>query len=1359
MRKWNRVFLALWVCFALQPAALAAPNLEFKTFTVGPSGDYPLEDAILKNVEPNVLFYLDVSANMTMSMKGQRPITSNYTMYPEMGDANRRINMLKEDSFGMGGRPVRNASGAELAGVYQRWGRELDYTNNIIGHPDCYYSVDPNKPYFLTFIDRIFAEWNGRGSPPSGFPTALLPYLPVRDGNGNITQWKGSVPKILADQHLVPNDSKMYKLKLVLSRILAVSADGRNEEILSRMRMGVATTFYERTTSGLLSSGMKNAPYKYTGASVTDLYNNATDQYKLYHNGSYQWFTVPNDSGIANAGSHVYTFGPSSQVYQPYVYIYGGVVTGTTDNRKKRSILHIPFDFMYSKSGPSYRPTPSLIAFRELIDGVDQLDTGRAVTSAVLNDEFFISAVPGSAEELIYETSGYNREINYAEGAEGNRTAQINPNNTKCGVIMRRIRNAEGLMTGTIVGTVRDFFHPKTALAYNEGNADGTGDTRGYFPVTGSCQGNWIIYFTTGNEANPGWSANDTGSMMHSLRQIFLESKSMRGRNWNGSKWEPVTFEMDHPIRTIVVGLVTTEGMEYDGNPYVQDRPTDSPAKRIRKAMRRMAHAGQPKDAAGTPDTAVEPIFADNVPDLVEKLQSVLAAIRTDRLAGGAPRLLLEDDNEKDSDLALFASSYMLDNLRQWGSEFSRYTLPKDQSHSVLRWDAGKNMENDNGRKSKLYTAESRMDIDGRVNTVLIDEIVRAGAFGSLVGIPNADAARFGDWLARYTNASGIPNENGVLGNMEHSVYLTVGKPVLEGLDENRSRRLYVQTNRGILHSLRYDTGAEQWAFIPPNILQTRLRHQKFEDNVWMGGDGENTRSSQPLMLLDGLLTARDIMLGSTPATYMAGALGWAGNGFYMMDVTNPGSAKPNFVWAIDNARYETPKSGSVHRWGNAFDDYNAYKGYEDLGLTIVAPELKGVREKLSGGGYGPFRYVGVIPGGLGYNLNDPQEEKLLANQGVGIPLEYNLHDSQGRALYVFEPGSGAIIKKITTANGYAGPYGSTLGMGITPVHYLYEDEKTKLHAKEFFTGDSEGNVLHCDLTVPVDQWKLKSIFRLRTDQDKPIALSVGYRVLQDRKGNQWLFGGTSDIVAPGQVMITMPSGEKVNQQRGVRNDEQYIFGLHMKNPRETVKTDLSYPAGNTSIPVTLNDLTPLKYLKTTPQITPVWPGEVSEDQSAVGPDGWKLGLRPKIDDPYQPTEAEYVTAEPFFLNGVLYAATFIPFTELPTDQERCRDIGYGKLYALDPENGRSMWKGGQAYVFMNIKIVGISAARGNLFLGIKALKTGALEAFGQYEETKDFVTHAENSIVEIHSARSKGPSLPDIAPEIPHLQYWRETF
>ncbi|MDR1622254.1 MAG: hypothetical protein LBS00_07760 [Synergistaceae bacterium] len=1344
MRKKIIVFLALLACLFLQPAAAAA-TLEFKTFTVGPSGDYPLEDAILKNVEPNVLFYLDVSGNMTMSMKGQRPIES-YTLYPDMANANTRIEMLKQDTFGMGGRPIRNASGTEGDGIYLRWGRDLDATNNVIGDIDCYYSLDPGKPYLLTFKNRTFAEWNGKGSPPTGFPQTLVPYLPARDAQGNITQLKGSVPKALAEQHLVPNDSKAYKLKVVLSRILSPSADDRNQEILSRMRMGVATTFYEKNiTSGTSSSiAMKRAPYKYTSGNVDYFYQSNTKRYYLYHkgpagpygpynlSGTYGWFDVPDDSGIAAQGSGVYN---SAYVKEPYVTLTGGIYGSGA--AYMRSILHVPFDFMYSKSGSSYLPTSSLATFRELIDGVDQVAWDTPLTSGILNDEFTISSIPGSAEDLIYDTpAAATRPVHHASGAEGNRT--VNSNNVSYrGVVMRRMRNAEGLMTGTVVGTLRDFFHPKTSLSYNVGQTNGTGDTRGYFPVTGSCQGNWIIYFTCGNETKPGWSVNDTGSMMHSLQRIFLESKTMRGRNWNGSQWVEKTFEMDHPIRTIVVGLITTEGMENDGDPYTSDEPSDSTAKRLRKAMRRMAHAGQPKDNNGTPDITVEPIFADDVPSLVEKLQSVLAAIRTERLAGGAPRLMLEDEKEKNGDLALFASSYTLDSLRQWGSAFARYTLPKDQTNSVLKWDAGKQMENDTERQNKTYTAEAPMDVDGGTNTVLIDTLAN---FGSLTGAPPGDAQRFKNWLIKYANANGIQNENGILGNMEHSVYLTVGEPALSGIDKDRPWRIYIQTNRGVLHSLDYDTGLEQWAFIPPNILQNRLRHQKFQDNVWMGGDGVNSRSSQPLMLLDGLLSAHDITLGSTPATYMTGSLGWAGNGLYMMNVTNPANAKPQFVWAIDNDRYETPKSGSVHRWGNAFADYDKfYKGYEDLGLTIVAPELKGVKKKLPNGEFDEFRYVGVVPGGLGYNLND----------------------SQGRAFYIFEPADGSIIKKITTANGYAGPAGSTLGMGITPAHYLYEDETTKLHAKEFFTGDSEGNVLYCDLTYAAEDWKLKSIFRLRAAGDKPIALPVGYLVLGSSAGtNQWLFCGTADITAPGQVPLTMPSGEIVNQQRGIRNDEQYIFGLHMKNPKAGVKTDLSYPTGSISAPVTLGDLTSFKYLKTTPAIIPAWSGEVSEDQPPVGPDGWKLRLRPKVNDQHQPTEAEYVTTEPFYQYGVLYVATFIPFTELPTDQERCKDIGYGKLYALDPDTGESMWQGGQAYVFKNIKIVGMSGARGNLFMGVKALRPGALDAFGQYEETKDFVTHAENSIVETKSAaKSKYATVPGIEPEIPHLQYWREAF
>jgi Tfp pilus tip-associated adhesin PilY1 len=345
--------------------------------------------------------------------------------------------------------------------------------------------------------------------------------------------------------------------------------------------------------------------------------------------------------------------------------------------------------------------------------------------------------------------------------------------------------------------------------------------------------------------------------------------------------------------------------------------------------------------------------------------------------------------------------------------------------------------------------------------------------------------------------------------------------------------------------------------------------------------------------------------------------------------------------------------------------------------------------------------------------------------------------------------------------------------MGITPVHFLYVDEGTRLHAKEFFTGDSEGNVLHCDMTRPVGEWKLKSIFRLRTEEDKPIALPLGYLIAGDRRGSdRWLFGGTANVTGPGQDRIQMPGGVIINQQKGLRNGEQYIFGLHMKNPKAETKTDLSYD--NIPDPVTLKDLTSLKYLKTTPDgvYLPSWSEETAGEQvEKVGPDGWKLRLRPKINTTgttVYPTEAEYVTADPFIHNGVLYVATFIPFTEQPTEQERCRDIGVSKLYALEPGTGASMWAGGaQSYVFKNIKIVGVSAAGNKLFMGIKALMTEAEVAreteLNRYEETRNHKPYAGGSVVEIGTAaegeKMSSDPIFDSPQQRQQIQYWREIF
>ena len=57
--------------------------------------------------------------------------------------------------------------------------------------------------------------------------------------------------------------------------------------------------------------------------------------------------------------------------------------------------------------------------------------------------------------------------------------------------------------------------------------------------------------------------------------------------------------------------------------------------------------------------------------------------------------------------------------------------------------------------------------------------------------------------------------------------------------------------------------------------------------------------------------------------------------------------------------------------------------------------------------------------------------------------------------------------------------------------------------------------------------------------------------------------------------------------------------------------------------------------------------------------------------------------------------------------------------------------------------------------MGVKALKPESLSSFRNYKDL-NAVMHANNSVVEIEVAIGGG-NPPDLPPEVPHLQYWRE--
>ena len=1761
MWKKKAALLAFMMFLFFLPLALPEPASAVRVVRVGSAKDYPADGAKIQ-VPPNVLFYIDVSGNMTMSLKGMRP-SINYVANPDHANALLRLEMLKQDTFGSGARHLnfgdavswggaggreriiastrarRNPENNLTAGITiegegtgerdSRRGRDIDPSNNIIGDPNCYYTLDPGKPYMLTFRDYNWANWNGVGAPPSDtngnpMPAELRAHL-----DGPLKGVPVTNPDL--ERYLVPNDSKMYNLKLVLARLFEPTRE--NMEFFSRMRVGFASPFYDRgTATGYYdgwSTSMSTSPWQPTGdlpnspqphdddyvtyqpdavpywrygygrdyetgyewtngywlrqhsdlweppekrtrvrkvfQNVEDIYTNSTTVtlIPLWHDGvtpppdldddsawlpgrkgqlgayrgvgpyldggtrnigglnpissheelhqeagyattsrpaRFYWFRTPPDSGEALIGSNMWDWGIGPQyraIHDPQVILFGGIAMYIDGHRNRpqggyarfaRSTLHVPFDYMYVRDGGEFKPTESLVRLREMIDGVEQkLDNatelgGSAGETVFVNDEFFPVGSAGSPENQMYDNFSHANDRNvfpyddaiavphpyaapgwpvthtragfedfvppqrwfptFAPGwryddenpqgrfahkpdnqnlifhnhpwpwdvaadfnprwethhvdwrgddphavwvnDKGLRTRmedgvtrtivnwsgpdevpqwliahdgetgwfqpgenvssdfeagriwkwtdhshsfRTSPELTQRVALHRRMRNSDGLMTGTVTGMVLDFFDPRENtsttgegtrdLAWNEGSADGTDDTRGYFPVISGCQENWVIYFSTGNEHNPGEVYDDyskRGNMLNTLFQISMESRQMRGRKMENEKWVETTYDMDNPIRTIVVGLISTEDMDRDGDPYTRSRNDDplGVIRDARNAMRRMARAGQPvRDSNGVwapwkPGAVDEngreieeplPIISDTAEDLFHRLRAILDFIQTGEQASGAPRL---HNTPGQGGTVLFASSYDPSVFSQWRSTFERYVIPEDddEGRSELDWSAGVLMENAT-RAGKVYGGEGVTDIRST----------------PIPGLPDASRADdFSNWLISYqTEVTGRDEpvkDNGILGNMERSSPVFVrntARPRGGGYDQSPYAAVFIQTNRGVLHALDYETGEEKWAFIPPPVFYTeRLWGQKFRESTWIDkGDGKNSPISVPLMALDGLLGVSDYIPGNTDPnnphkTYLTGALGLAGNGFYVMDITDcftrPASAvdgglndrEPKFLWSIDNDRFnywnEEGATGYGDRTVATVDARGAAlagpgSGWEDLGLTITAPALRRVRDT----GGGTPGVVGIIPGGLGWEMGwrRPAQNPPDASRSA--------IDTQGRAFYVFNPDNGNIITKFGVngagePNEYvvlspSGPSGARLGMGITPVYYIPATGVTT----EFLTGDSEGNILYCDIRGAPANWRLRNIFRvltvgpdpgagdLSTPVDRPIALPKSFDAADFRgQGGEWLFGGTSNLLGVGY--------DERNNRKELRNDEQHIFALkNIRGPGYIGRSGAGEALKLSALTrIVLEEGGDWEFVPRLDGGRSI--GNVTAEDYVYG---WRIRLAPEDGH----TGAEEVSASPHFnpADGVLYVATFTPVSPggaSDEDGDDCLiDGGYAMLYAIDPTTGMPKWDypeggenmplpGNRGYALRldGVYIAGISThadkagERGSIYLGFRELRQNAVDEEELERRGLKPMMHAGRTILELRSPHKTIPGgVPPLQPVVPHMQYWRETF
>ncbi|WP_294257709.1 PilC/PilY family type IV pilus protein [uncultured Comamonas sp.] len=170
------------------------------------------------------------------------------------------------------------------------------------------------------------------------------------------------------------------------------------------------------------------------------------------------------------------------------------------------------------------------------------------------------------------------------------------------------------------------------------------------------------------------------------------------------------------------------------------------------------------------------------------------------------------------------------------------------------------------------------------------------------------DRSLEGSETAGYTTAKPFRERKSIQGDIVNSIIWFTGAPSsnypLKGYADftrtkaNRLSMIYVGGNDGMLHGFAASNGAEKIAYVPQGLIPSlgRLtdptynqKHRHFVDGSPMTGDV-------------------DIGTSTTPnwRTLLVGALGAGGKGYFVLDVTDPGSfdtATPSSLVKLDRTR------------------------------------------------------------------------------------------------------------------------------------------------------------------------------------------------------------------------------------------------------------------------------------------------------------------------------------------------------------------------------------------------------------------------------------------------------------------------
>jgi hypothetical protein len=845
------------------------------------------DDAVKKGAEKaNVLFLIDTGSTMTFSPEGTMPeVPNNATeVAGNVTTPQQAADMLINATYGHGSLPV--VGRVNTTSVYSgpdRYGRDIDDTNNMTSvstnlenHTNNYYS-----PFDYTG-NKVAAQY-GLGNVP--LPYALVFKNTYKDW------WQNGPPQGTGNNAiknaLVPNDSRMYKMKLVMWRILSETV------LLENLRIGMATTFQElNKPHNIIVYGAdfyKASPYG-ANSSLTARINGIT-----YNGVNFKHGTGPGwSTGLVNAGGV-----DLDEAYANAQTCFWGIDREyylESKNSMKwrlvnRAYLRVPI-VEYSDAHISQ--------FRLWIDGFEDVRNTDANAPYFFNNPeligdgktFLSTAIYSGHPQLTRQQLFGQRDVKNLPGIvfssrETDTVASLNERvitpgyyNTEFGVQYLDIKYSDIVQnnfkkgSGEALGTILDFFSPPVSTGAagmsgvpSPGSAHNVFKApRSSFPLNDPCEKNWLIIFTAGDDSSEYSSAKAVEDLYKHTKNNALTKLKKEGTGSNNNEFESIRLQ--DGIRTLVVGFVDPDSNAAN-------------VVALRKKLNDMAEAGDPDN----PDAKA--FFANDVESLIHAMRSVLARINSEiqpakgSMLEGASFGDESYDGSLDADvLNLYAGSYRINIYDQWQGTLTRYEAVKDQNTGKIKntkkWEMNSRLTSErdttpgarnlyfwagaahNGSNKGLrkldYTPPSTFT---SASTRTPHPITSTHNVNLVPPIASMDAAMLAasggqtDWTKRVHPSRALINwyygwelayakndtqyaRRYMVSDSGMSGITKVGRPeIVDSLPgflsyaqthQSSREKLYFQTNDGLLHVVDAQGGDEDWAILPPpSLLPYRL--------------------------------------------------------------------------------------------------------------------------------------------------------------------------------------------------------------------------------------------------------------------------------------------------------------------------------------------------------------------------------------------------------------------------------------------------------------------------------------------------------------------------------------------------------